>query len=110
MWESGRKLRSRRLCRLCRLCQRFSKQVLLYPYISTHKTPERHENIRLIRKNTDTVDTLGYDWICPADCGSDWSILWNKSTEICQEENGDSGISVECYYGGFDRYDLDLMK
>lgn len=47
---------------------------------------------------------------CPADCGSDWSILWNKSTEICQEENGDSGISVECYYGGFDRYDLDLMK
>ena len=27
--------------------------------ISTHKTPERHENIRLIRKNTDTVDTLG---------------------------------------------------
>lgn len=32
LWESGRKLRSRRLCRLCRLCQRFSKQVLLYPY------------------------------------------------------------------------------
>ena len=59
LWESGRKRRSRRLCRLCRLCQRFSKRVLLYPYISTHKTPERHENIRLIRKNTDTVDTLG---------------------------------------------------
>jgi hypothetical protein len=31
----------------------------LYPYISTHKTPERYENIRLIRKNTDTSDTLG---------------------------------------------------
>lgn len=59
LWESGRKLRSRRLCRLCWLCQRFSKQVLLYPYISTHKAPERHENIRLIRKNTDTADTLG---------------------------------------------------
>ena len=29
------------------------------PNISTHKTPERHENIRLIRKNTDTSDTLG---------------------------------------------------
>ncbi|EDP21047.1 hypothetical protein FAEPRAM212_02375 [Faecalibacterium prausnitzii M21/2] len=35
------------------------KTSFLYPYISTHKTPERHENIRLIRKNTDTSDTLG---------------------------------------------------
>lgn len=35
------------------------KTSFLYPYISPHKTPERHENIRLIRKNTDTVDTLG---------------------------------------------------
>ena len=34
------------------------KTSFLYPYISTYKTPERHENIRLIRKNTDTVDTL----------------------------------------------------
>jgi hypothetical protein len=35
------------------------KTSFLYPYISTHKTPERHENIRLIRKNTDTADTHG---------------------------------------------------
>ena len=31
----------------------------IYTYIFTLKTPEKHENIGLICKNTDTSDTLG---------------------------------------------------
>lgn len=46
-------------CVSCAGCVRDFQNKFLYPYISTHKTPERHENIRLILKNTDTSDTLG---------------------------------------------------
>ena len=37
----------------------FQNKSYIYTYIFTLKTPEKHENIGLICKNTDTSDTLG---------------------------------------------------